>query len=253
MTLVLGKNMHRVDPVPAWFRQPPQPAPGKLVVVLTGAGISAESGLSTFRDSGGLWEKYSIYEVATPEAWERSPQLVLDFYNARRSQLAEVSPNPAHLALKDLEAYYTVMVITQNVDDLHERAGSTYVLHLHGELTKARSTKNENLIYAIGYQPIRLGDTCEMGSQLRPHVVWFGEPVPFYPIAEAWARRADILIVVGTSLQVYPAAGLLEEATHARQKFLIDPKPTLSRRRDVEVIAAPASAGLQKVLEKLIP
>jgi NAD-dependent SIR2 family protein deacetylase len=232
MTLVLGENMHRVEPVLGWFRHTPRAAPGKLVVVLTGAGISAESGLSTFRDSGGLWEKYPIYEVATPEAWEKNPGLVLDFYNARRSQLAEVSPNPAHLALKTLEAHYTLIVITQNVDDLHERAGSTYILHLHGELTKARSTKNENLVYDIGYQPIRLGDTCEEGSQLRPHVVWFGEAVPLYPIAEAWA---------------------LEEATQAKQKFLIDPKPVRTGQRDVEVIAAPASEGMQKVLEKLIP
>jgi NAD-dependent deacetylase len=253
MTLVLGENMHRVEPVPGWFRHTPRAAPGKLVVVLTGAGISAESGLSTFRDSGGLWEKYPIYEVATPEAWEKNPRLVLDFYNARRSQLAEVSPNPAHLALKTLESHYTLIVITQNVDDLHERAGSTYILHLHGELTKARSTKNENLVYDIGYQPIRLGDTCEEGSQLRPHVVWFGEAVPLYPIAEAWARQADIFIAVGTSLQVYPAAGLLEEATQAKQKFLIDPKPVRTGRRDVEVIAAPASEGMQKVLEKLVP
>jgi NAD-dependent deacetylase len=175
MTLVLGKNMHRVSAVPAWFRQPPQPEAGKLVVVLSGAGISAESGLSTFRDSGGLWEKYSIYEVATPEAWARNPKLVLEFYNARRRQLAEVQPNPAHLALKTLEEHYTVIVITQNVDDLHERAGSSYILHLHGELTKARSTKNESLVYHIGYEPIEWGDTCEEGSQLRPHVVWFGE------------------------------------------------------------------------------
>jgi len=253
MTLVLGKNMHRVSAVPAWFRQPPQPEAGKLVVVLSGAGISAESGLSTFRDSGGLWEKYSIYEVATPEAWARNPKLVLEFYNARRRQLAEAQPNPAHRALKTLEEYYTVLVITQNVDDLHERAGSSYILHLHGELTKARSTKNESLVYHIGYEPIEWGDTCEEGSQLRPHVVWFGEAVPFYPVAEAWARRADIFIVVGTSLQVYPAAGLLEEASQAKRKFLIDPKPIFTGRRDVEVLAAPASEGLRQVLEKLIP
>ena len=252
MTLVPGKNMHRVEPEPSWFRRPPAYKPGKLVVVLSGAGISAESGLSTFRDSGGLWEKYSIYEVATPEAWQRNPRLVLDFYNARRHQLPQVQPNPAHYALKKLEEHYTVIVITQNVDDLHERAGSSYILHLHGELTKARSTRNDTLIYHIGYEPIEIGDTCEEGSQLRPHVVWFGEPVPFYPIAEAWARRADIFIVVGTSLQVYPAAGLLEEAYNARQKFLIDPRPTFPSR-DIKVIAAPASEGMAQVLEALIP
>jgi len=252
MTLIPGKNMHRVDPEPLWFRRPPVYEPGKLIVVLSGAGISAESGLSTFRDSGGLWEKYSIYEVATPEAWQRNPRLVLDFYNARRNQLPQVQPNHAHHALKKLEEHYTVIVITQNVDDLHERAGSSYILHLHGELTKARSTKNDSLIYHIGYEPIEPGDTCEEGSQLRPHVVWFGEAVPFYPIAEAWARRADIFIVVGTSLQVYPAAGLLEEAYNARQKFLIDPRPTFTSR-DMKVIAAPASEGMSQVLEALIP
>ncbi|GIV23350.1 MAG: NAD-dependent deacylase [Bacteroidia bacterium] len=240
--------MRRVPPWPAWLQQPPKAEPGRLLVVLTGAGISAESGLSTFRDSGGLWEKYSIYEVATPEAWQRNPQLVLDFYNARRAQLAEVQPNHAHLLLKELEKDYTVIVITQNVDDLHERAGSTYILHLHGELIKARSTADESLIYEIGYAPIRLGDKCEKGSQLRPHVVWFGEEVPAYPIAEAWARRADIFVVIGSSLQVYPAAGLVYEAEHAR-KFLIDPRPTLTH--GVEVIAAPASEGTVRLVELL--
>jgi NAD-dependent deacetylase len=217
--------------------------------VLTGAGISAESGLSTFRDSGGLWEKYSIYEVATPEAWYRNPQLVLDFYNARRSQLAEVQPNAAHLLLKELEKHFTVIVITQNVDDLHERAGSSYILHLHGELTKARSTADEELVYEIGYRPIHLGDTCEKGSQLRPHVVWFGEEVPAYPLAESWARKADIFVVIGSSLQVYPAAGLLDEAPKAK-KFLIDPRPTVTY--GVEVIAASASEGVKLLTERLL-
>ncbi len=252
MTLILGKNMHRVQSEPLWFRRPPAYRSGKLVVVLSGAGISAESGLSTFRDSGGLWEKYSIYEVATPEAWQRNPKLVLDFYNARRHQLSQVQPNPAHHALKTLEDHYTVIVITQNVDDLHEKAGSSYILHLHGELTKARSSKNDSLVYHIGYEPIELGDTCEEGSQLRPHVVWFGEEVPFYPIAEAWARQADIFIMIGTSLQVYPAAGLLEEATQAKRKFLIDPRPTFTSG-DVRVVAAPASKGMAEVLEELMP
>lgn len=218
-------------------------------MVLSGAGISAESGLSTFRDSGGLWEKYSLYEVATPEAWQRNPQLVLDFYNERRAQLARVQPNPAHTLLKALEEHFTVVVITQNVDDLHERAGSTCILHLHGELTKARSTGDPDLIYEIGYQPIRLGDTCEKGYPLRPHVVWFGEEVPAYPLAESWARRADIFVVIGSSLQVYPAAGLLDEAVRARQKFLIDPRPTV--QEGVEVIAAPASEGVRQLVERL--
>lgn len=241
--------MRRVPEWPTWLQAPPQAQPGKLLVVLTGAGISAESGLSTFRDSGGLWELYSIYEVATPEAWARNPQLVLDFYNARRAQLAEVQPNSAHQLLKALEEYFTVIVITQNVDDLHERAGSKYILHLHGELVKARSTANESLVYEIGYAPIRLGDVCERGSQLRPHVVWFGEAVPAYPLAEAWARRADIFVVIGSSLQVYPAAGLIDEAIHA-QKFLVDPKPTL--REGVTVIEAPATEGVRQLFERLV-
>ncbi|MCS6895090.1 MAG: NAD-dependent deacylase [Bacteroidia bacterium] len=242
--------MERVPPWPAWLQSPPTYEPGRLLVILTGAGISAESGLSTFRDSGGLWEKYSIYEVATPEAWHRNPQLVLDFYNARRAQLASVLPNPAHLLLRELEKYYTVILITQNVDDLHERAGSSYILHLHGELTKARSTIDDNLIYHIGYSSIRLGDTCEKGAQLRPHVVWFGEEVPAYGIAQRWSERADIFVVIGSSLQVYPAAGLLDEAYRAKRKFLIDPKPTITQ--GVETIAAPASEGTKRLLELLI-
>ncbi|MCS6790453.1 MAG: NAD-dependent deacylase [Bacteroidia bacterium] len=242
--------MRRVPPWPEWLQNPPQVEAGKLVVVLTGAGISAESGLSTFRDSGGLWEKYSIYEVATPDAWQRNPQLVLDFYNERRTQLAQAQPNPGHLLLKELERHYKVIVITQNVDDLHERAGSSYILHLHGELTKARSTADSSLIYEIGYGPIRLGDKCEKGSQLRPHVVWFGEEVPAYAVAERWARKADIFIVVGSSLQVYPAAGLVDEAYRAKRKFLVDPRPTLSY--GVEVIAKPASEGMREVVERLL-
>lgn len=242
--------MRRAAPMPDWLAQPPAYEPGKLLVVLTGAGISAESGLSTFRDSGGLWEKYSIHEVATPEAWRRNPQLVLDFYNARRAQLAEVQPNPAHRLLKALEAHYTVIVITQNVDDLHERAGSSYILHLHGELTKARSTVDDSLVYEIGYAPIRLGDVCEKGSQLRPHVVWFGEEVPAYPIAQRWAERADIFVVIGSSLQVYPAAGLLDEAYRAKRKFLIDPRPTVEK--GVEVITASASEGMRQLMERLL-
>ncbi|MCX7605939.1 MAG: NAD-dependent deacylase [Bacteroidia bacterium] len=242
--------MRRVPPWPAWFEHPPQAEPGRVLVVLTGAGISAESGLSTFRDKGGLWEKYSIYEVATPEAWIKNPQLVLDFYNERRAQLAEVQPNPAHHLLRELEKHFLVIILTQNVDDLHERAGSTYILHLHGELTKARSTVDENLIYEIGYAPIRLGDTCERGSQLRPHVVWFGEEVPAYTFAAKWVMQADILVVIGSSLQVYPAAGLLDEAQRARRKILIDPKPTLTQ--GVEVIAAPASEGVHRLTEILL-
>lgn len=225
-------------------------AEAPLAVILTGAGVSAESGLSTFRDSGGLWEKYSIYDVATPEAWQKNPGLVLEFYNARRSQLETVEPNAAHLLIKKLEEKYTVVVITQNVDDLHERAGSRHILHLHGELTKARSSVRQDLIYEIGYQPIRLGDTCEAGYQLRPHVVWFGEAVPAYPLAQEIASYAQVFIIVGTSLQVYPAAGLIDEVPPKAKKFLIDPKPTYFGE-DVKVLDMPATKGMEALLELL--
>ncbi|MGQ9863725.1 MAG: SIR2 family NAD-dependent protein deacylase [Bacteroidia bacterium] len=223
---------------------------GPLAVVLTGAGVSAESGLSTFRDSGGLWEKYSIYEVATPQAWQKNPGLVLDFYNARRAQLATVKPNLAHELIKKLEEKYTVVVITQNVDDLHERAYSKYILHLHGELIKARSSVRQDLIYEIGYQPICLGDTCEAGYQLRPHVVWFGEAVPAYPLAQEISSRAEVFIVVGTSLQVYPAAGLIDEVPPQAKKFLIDPRPT-HFDDDVKVLDLVATKGMEALLDLL--
>jgi NAD-dependent deacetylase len=201
------------------------------IVVLSGAGISAESGLSTFRDNGGLWEKHSVYDVATPEAFARDPELVLRFYNERRHQLEGVQPNAAHRALAVLEKDYRVTVVTQNVDDLHERAGSTNVLHLHGELTRARSSKRKNLIYDIGYGAINLGDRCELGSQLRPHVVWFGEGVPMIEIAAETVATADHLLIVGTSLQVYPAAGLVALADPTVPVTVVDPgEPTsLSR------------------------
>ncbi|SFR52867.1 NAD-dependent deacetylase [Marinobacter daqiaonensis] len=213
------------------------------VVVLTGAGISAESGLSTFRDSGGLWEKYSIEEVATPEAFVRNPELVLDFYNQRRRQLGDVRPNPAHYALAELERNYRVTIITQNVDDLHERAGSSEVVHLHGELVKVRSSGEPDLVYEHGYGEIHLGDTCEQGSQLRPHVVWFGEAVPMIETAAEIVPQADHLLIVGTSLQVYPAAGLVELVDFDVPITVIDPGevPTMSRAR---VIRQPASVGV---------
>lgn len=196
----------------------------KKIVVLTGAGISAESGLSTFRDSGGLWDGHDVMEVASPEGWRRNKELVLEFYNQRRRQLKNVKPNDAHLALKKLEDKFEVMIITQNVDNLHERAGSSNIIHLHGELTKARSTSDHNLVYDIGDDDITSECKCEKGSQLRPHIVWFGEPVPKMEQAVAETMTADIFLVIGTSLVVYPAAGLLEYVDHEIPKYLIDPK-----------------------------
>ncbi len=203
------------------------------IVVLTGAGMSAESGLSTFRDNDGLWEKHNVYDVATPEAFQRDPELVLRFYNERRRQLAIVQPNRAHRLLAELERHYQVTIVTQNVDDLHERGGSSHVIHLHGELTKARSSVNPELVYDIGYRDIRLGDHCAMGQQLRPHIVWFGEEVPMLQAAADIVRTADDLLIVGTSLQVYPAAGLVHEVERDVPITVIDPgEPTgVSRAR----------------------
>lgn len=195
----------------------------KHIVVLTGAGISAESGLSTFRDNGGLWERYSVYDVATPEAFARNQALVLRFYNERRQQLASAEPNAAHRQLASLEEQYRVSIITQNVDDLHERGGSSQVIHLHGELTKARSSKHPELVYDIGFRDINPGDTCERGAQLRPHVVWFGEEVPMIETAADIVPTADHLLIVGTSLQVYPAAGLANLAAPGVSVTVIDP------------------------------
>jgi len=194
------------------------------VVVLTGAGISAESGLKTFRDAGGLWEGHRPEEVATPEAWQTDRQLVLRFYNERRKQLAEVAPNTAHQALVKLETKFEVTIITQNVDDLHERAGSTNVLHLHGQLTKVRSTLNHELIYDWGYKKLNEGDKCEKGSQLRPHIVWFGEAVPAIEDAIRITRTADYLLVVGTSLVVYPAASLIHDAPPTAKRAIVNPE-----------------------------
>lgn len=198
----------------------------KRIVVLTGAGISAESGLKTFRDSDGLWNDRSIYEVATPEAWASNPKLVLDFYNHRRAELNKVKPNAAHLALANLENEFEVIVITQNVDDLHERAGSSSILHLHGELTKVRGEHTYDSVENIGYGAIYQGDINSNGEQLRPHIVWFGEDVPKISEAVEICSKADILMVIGTSLNVYPAAGLLECIPLDCQVYLIDPKAT---------------------------
>lgn len=225
----------------------------KKVVVLSGAGISAESGIKTFRDSGGLWENYAIEEVATPGAWKKNPGLVLDFYNQRRSQVLNAQPNAAHLSLVELERFFDVVIITQNIDDLHERAGSGRVLHLHGEILKARSTENPELIYTLNKPELHLGDTCELGSQLRPHIVWFGESVPAMDEAIGITETADIFIVIGTSLEVYPAAGLVMHAPDHAMKILVDPAATLPfGSGDFTLVRNTAGAGVRSVVDKII-
>ncbi|MGM0565307.1 MAG: SIR2 family NAD-dependent protein deacylase [Bacteroidota bacterium] len=225
----------------------------KTIAVLTGAGISAESGISTFRDSGGLWNNYDIEEVATPQAWQRNPDLVLDFYNQRRKQLYEVEPNAAHYALAELEKEFNVKIITQNVDDLHERAGSTNVLHLHGELKKVRSSADPSLIYDLDGWELKKGDKCEKGSQLRPHVVWFGEPVPMIEPAAEISAEADIYLIVGTSLNVYPAAGLIHYAKEGIPVYLVDPKAEpVSGIRNLTVIQEKAGDAVPRLVKKLI-
>lgn len=224
----------------------------KKLVVLTGAGISAESGIKTFRDSDGLWEGHDVMEVATPEGWRKNQELVLDFYNKRRQQLKEVKPNLGHQILAELEQDFDVHIITQNVDDLHERAGSTKVLHLHGELLKVRSTQNKNHILDWS-EDLYTGDFDENGHQLRPHIVWFGEDVPALEEAIAITENADYFAVIGTSLQVYPAAGLISYTYSITPVFYIDPKPIAipNIRNNVEVIAKPASEGVAILREKL--
>jgi len=227
----------------------------KKIVVLTGAGISAESGIKTFRESGGLWEEHDINEVATPQAWKENPALVTRFYNERRKQLFSVFPNAAHFALVELEKKYDVQIITQNVDDLHERAGSSKVLHLHGELKKVRSTADEKLIYELtedNYE-VKIGDKCEKGSQLRPHIVWFGEAVPNIVIASKMTEHCDIMIVIGTSLNVYPAAGLLEYAGFNIPKYLIDPNDApVFGLKNLKKIIAKATVGVPQLVEELM-
>ena len=221
----------------------------KKCIILTGAGISADSGLNTFRDAGGLWEGQRVQDVATPEAWARNPQMVLDFYNQRRRQAAEAEPNAAHKALVRLEPYYHVQIITQNVDNLHERAGSSRVLHLHGELNKLRSSADEHeIIEWAGDQT--LADAYSQGRPLRPHFVWFGEKVPLFGQALAEMEDPDVVMVVGTSLQVYPAASLLQFAPHQAAVYLIDPQP--QRLPGVEVMAEKAKEGVPKLVESLI-
>jgi NAD-dependent deacetylase len=226
----------------------------KKLVVLTGSGISAESGLKTFRETGGLWENYDVMEVASPEGWAKNRELVLQFYNERRAQLKDVLPNAAHTGLKELENDFNVSIITQNVDNLHERAGSRNVLHLHGLLTRARSTGFPELAYDIGYDEIKMGDTCEKGYQLRPDIVWFGEAVPAIEEAASLVATADIFTVIGTSLVVYPAAGLLDYVPKNVPVFLIDPNEvTVPIYGSVRFIREKAGKGvtvLQEILKK---
>ena len=223
-----------------------------VIVVLTGAGISAESGLRTFRDSDGLWEGYDIEEVATPEAWERNPALVQKFYNMRRKSVLEAKPNTAHFALAELEKKYDVTIITQNIDDLHERGGSTRVLHLHGIITRSQSSLNPNLTYPIDGWELKMGEKCELGSQLRAHVVWFGEAVPMIEEAARVCRKADIFILVGSSLNVYPAAGLVHYVSYDAPKYIIDPKIPYISSSDFIRIEAKATVGVPQVVSELL-
>lgn len=224
----------------------------KHIVVLSGAGISAESGLKTFRDNDGLWEGYNVYEVATPDGFKKNPQLVLDFYNARRKDVAAAIPNKAHTGLAELEEKYKVTIITQNIDDLHERAGSTNVIHLHGEIFKMRSVANADEIYDIN-DDINVGDKTKDGMQLRPHIVWFEEPVPMIDVASKIMAQADVLIVIGTSLQVYPAAGLVNYVPPYISKYIIDKKiPFINKYNNITCIEKPATAGIEELKEILL-
>ncbi len=237
----------------------------KKIVVLTGAGISAESGLKTFRDSDGLWEGYNVYDVATPEAWRKNPAMVQEFYNLRRKGVIEAIPNDAHIAIAQLEKYFDVQIITQNIDDLHERAGSSKVLHLHGEIKKSQSTRNPNLVYNIKGWQLQMGDLCELGSQLRPFIVWFGESVPLIEDAAYLASQADIFVVVGTSLVVYPAAGLLNVIDEQIPVYIVDPgEPSFlpavrglgrqagTSRKNITFIKEKATTGVAKLIEEIL-
>lgn len=225
----------------------------KHIVILTGAGMSAESGIATFRDSNGLWENYRVEEVATPEGFRVNPQLVLDFYNARRKDALKAEPNRGHQIIAELETDYKISVVTQNVDDLHERAGSSNVMHLHGELMKVRSTKNPNDIRTLTADniEINLGDVDVNGHQLRPHIVWFGEAVPMIEEAVKVVQKADVLIIIGTSLNVYPAAGLIDFAPSGTPIYLIDPKDVATKRRGVIHLQKGASEGMKEIVEVL--
>lgn len=225
--------------------------PKKKLVVLTGAGVSAESGLRTFRDSDGLWEGYNVTDVATPRAWRKDPQLVLNFYNERRKNVAEAQPNAAHYGLAELENDFDVTIITQNIDDLHERAGSTNIIHLHGEIFKMRSERDETLVKEIRGD-IQLGDLAEDGGQLRPHIVWFEEPVPLIEYAAIVANSADVFVVAGTSLVVYPAAGLVNYVEEETPKYIIDKKiPYTSFLQNLVAIEKPATEGVKDLISLL--
>ncbi len=227
----------------------------KHIVVMTGAGISAESGIKTFRDADGLWEGHDVMSVASPEGWAKDKELVLKFYNDRRRQLLEVQPNEAHKAIAELESQYKVTVITQNVDDLHERAGSSNIIHLHGELRKMRSTLDSSLVFDCEGD-INLGDKCPKKSQLRPHIVWFGESVPLLQVASVMTSIADMVMVVGSSMQVYPAAGLVAYAPRHAQVYYIDKRPSLNHelsiRKNLHVIAEPATIGVRRIVNQLL-
>jgi NAD-dependent deacetylase len=223
------------------------------VVVFTGAGISAESGISTFRDSGGLWEKYDISQVATPEAFYANPKLVIDFYNARRKQVLEAKPNEAHKALVRLEDKFHVQIITQNIDDLHERAGSAHVMHLHGEIRKVRSTRFPELVYELKNAEQKYDDVCERGFPLRPHIVWFGEMVPMMELAVEHVASADIFIIIGTSLEVYPAASLIHYAGADIPKFYIDPNARMvDKLGTLNILKEKAGTGVPALVEQLL-
>jgi len=227
----------------------------KHITVLTGAGISAESGISTFRDSNGLWENHEVMDVASPEGWEKDRKLVIDFYNARRRQLKEVFPNKGHKALVELEKKYQVHVVTQNVDNLHELAGSSHIVHLHGELTKVRSTVDERLVYDWT-EDLNIGDLCDKGSQLRPHIVWFGEAVPKLEEAARLTAKAEVVLIIGTSMNVYPAASLVAYAKPGAKIFYIDPNPNISAElaglRNLEIVKEVGSVGVPKVVAGLM-
>lgn len=231
----------------------------KKLVILTGAGISAESGISTFRDSNGLWENHKVEDVASPKGWVANPELVLEFYNQRRRQLATVEPNEAHKQLVKLEEKYDVYIVTQNVDDLHERAGSSKILHLHGMLTSAKSSGNPNTVKDIGYEDIKIGDLCEEGFQMRPNIVWFGEGVPNIPTAEGFAYDADIFVIIGTSLVVYPAAGLISHVEPDRPVYVIDPNDVpmkgfgwIRRENNTTIIKKSATEGVAELVQILM-
>ncbi len=223
----------------------------RRLVVLTGAGISAESGIRTFRDSNGLWEEYDVMEVASIQGWYKNPELILRFYNERRRQMFSCEPNKGHKLLADLENTFDVRIVTQNIDNLHERAGSTKVLHLHGELTKSRSSSDPSLAYEIGNKEIKIGEKCEKGSQLRPFIVWFGEEVPALEEAIQLVEKAEILCIIGTSLNVYPAAGLLHYAPEDCPIYLIDPNPPSGLPKRIKVIAKGAGEGVTEFMKEI--